>query len=94
MEAIAKGGQALKDVADMTPEARRDFGGAGMSDLPGLQSLAYVAEDDLTGRGIERHGAKVMRIIYYKWMTPKSTRYLLIHLTAEGLFTDMDVVDD
>jgi Domain of unknown function (DUF3471) len=94
LEAMSKGGQAVKDVANMAPEARKDFGRDAMKELAGLQSLSYLAEGDIVDRGIERHGAKVTRILYYKCTTPKSTRYLLIHLTAEGLFTDMDVVDD
>jgi hypothetical protein len=36
----------------------------------------------------------VARVLYYKFTTPKGTHHLLIHLTPEGLFTDMDILGD
>jgi CubicO group peptidase (beta-lactamase class C family) len=94
LEALAKGSQAVENVADMTPGAKKDFGRAAMKELAGLQSLNYVAEGAIGDRGVERHGGKVRRILYYKFTTPEATRCLLVHLTAEGLLTDLDIVDD
>ena len=94
LEAIAKGGRAVDEVANMTPGARKAFGRSAMKDLAEMQSLSYLDERDIAGRGVERHGAKVGRVLYYKCVMPKGMRYLLVHLTSEGLFTDMDVVDD
>jgi hypothetical protein len=55
--------------------------------------LTYITEQDVAGRGVVRHEGKVDRVLYYKFTTPKGTRNLLVHLTQEGLFTDMDAVD-
>ena len=43
--------------------------------------------------GIERHGGKVARVLAYR-ADGKPERNLLVYLTADGRFTDYDVVDD
>ena len=48
----------------------------------------------MSARHIERHKGKVSRILYYRLMTDKADRGLLIHLTADGLVTDFDIVED
>ncbi|AGA27997.1 serine hydrolase [Singulisphaera acidiphila] len=94
LESFAKGGQAVEQVENLTPGAKKDFGRGARSELAGLQSLTFISQESIGDRGIERHGEKVAHILYYKFTTPKCTRYLLVHLTAGGLLTDMDIVDD
>jgi hypothetical protein len=57
-------------------------------------SLTYITEQDIAGRGVIWHDGKVACVLCYKFTTPKGSRDLLIHLTLEGLFTDMDIVGD
>ncbi len=94
LAALAKGDKALEAVANVTPGAQKDLGSNRSEELAGLDSLTYITEQDIAGRGVIRHDGKVARVLCYKFTTPKGSRDLLIHLTPEGLFTDMDVVGD
>jgi hypothetical protein len=94
LEALARGDNALQSVARVTPGVQKDLGSHRSEELAGLDSLTYIAEQDIAGRGVTRHDGKVARVLYYKFTTSKGTRDLLVHLTPEGLFTDMDVVGD
>ena len=91
--AMEKGGKAVEENASIAPSAKKDFG-SGSTDFVGFRSLAFVAEEDVAGRGIERHGAKVSKVLYYRLVMDKQTRNLLVYLTAEGLVTDYDIVDN
>jgi hypothetical protein len=59
-----------------------------------MSDISYVAGQDVAARGIERHGAMVSLVLYYKLLTVGGARFVLVHLTAEGLVTDEDVVND
>ncbi|MDQ3648873.1 MAG: serine hydrolase [Acidobacteriota bacterium] len=93
LRAFAEGGKSVEEVPGVTPGARKQFG-RGTPALAGIKSLSFVAEYDLQQQGIERHEGKVGRVLYYKLVTDKAVRYVLVHLTADGLVTDYDVVDD
>jgi CubicO group peptidase (beta-lactamase class C family) len=92
LKALAKGDNALGAVARVTPGAQKDLGQHRSEELAGLDSLTYIAERDIAERGVIRHDGKVARVLYYKFTTPKGTHHLLIHLTPERLFTDLDIV--
>ena len=77
----------------ITPGARQDFGTNPWPPARGLRSLQFVAAQNVEGRNIERHGFKVARVIYYRMITDKTTTMLLVHLTSDGLITDVDAVD-
>jgi hypothetical protein len=91
--AMEQGGKAVEENVDIVSSAKKDFG-SGSTDFAGFRSLAFVAEEDVAGRGIERHGAKVGRVLYYHLVMDKQPRNLLVYLTAEGLVTDYDIVDN
>lgn len=97
VEAVLKAmadGKAAEEVRYLTPGARKDFGDNRFSSVAGLRSLSFRATQDVSAKGIERHGGKVSRIVTYKMETDTATRYVLIYMTPEGLITDEDVVDD
>lgn len=48
----------------------------------------------MSGRDIERHEAKVAEVRYYRMVTSRGTVLLLVHLTADGLIADVDVVEE
>jgi hypothetical protein len=93
LRALAGKGEALQRATSLTSGARNDL--AGFS-IPGLneESLTYLCAETVAGRGIERHGASVARILYYGFRTTSASRYLMVHLAADGLITDFDVVDN
>jgi hypothetical protein len=93
LEAMEQGGKTVEEETSIAPGGKRDFA-SGTTDFAGLQSLSYVAAQDVAGRGIERHSEKINRIIYYRLVTDKATRDLLLYLTADGLLTDYDIVDN
>jgi hypothetical protein len=69
-------------------------GSRGMHGLIGVQSLYYLDSQNVAGRHIERHHGEVSQISYYKLVTAKKTRYPFIYLTADGLLTDFNYVED
>jgi CubicO group peptidase (beta-lactamase class C family) len=95
LKALGQGGKALADSPVLTRGARDDFGKGGPArDLVGLKSITFLADQDASARKIERHEGKVSRILHYRLVADKPERGLLIHLTADGLVTDFDIVDD
>jgi CubicO group peptidase (beta-lactamase class C family) len=52
--------------------------------LKTLQSLTYLASDDVTGRGLKRLGEPVARIAYYKSELEGKTFYFTFWLTKDG----------
>jgi CubicO group peptidase (beta-lactamase class C family) len=92
IDALRQGGEALAAAPDLTPGAKQDFGGGASPALGAAATAAYLGEEDLSGRGIRRHGGDVARVRIYRMQTPAGPRYLLAHLTAAGTLTDYDVV--
>jgi CubicO group peptidase (beta-lactamase class C family) len=93
LQALAQGGKAVADAPDIAPGAKRDFG-SGNTNLLGLKSLSFIAAQNVADRGIERHNEKVSRVLYYKVLTDRDSRYILVYLTANNLLADEDFVDD
>jgi CubicO group peptidase (beta-lactamase class C family) len=95
LKALGEGGRAIAESPLLTPGARADFGGGGTTrDLAGTRPLIFLGERDVAGRLIERHQGEVNRILFYRLVTDKGERGLLVHLTADGLITDYDIVED
>ena len=92
LRALAEGGVAVSSSPVITAGARHDFGNP-WPPARGLKSLQFVAAQNVEGRNIERHGFKVARVIYYRMITDNGTKMLLVHLTSDGLITDVDAVD-
>ncbi len=55
--------------------------------------LEFLACEEGADRGIERYGGQVARVCYYR-LGASPPLYLLVYLTADGLFTDLDVVEE
>ncbi len=85
-------GKAADQAALLAPGALRQFSGNAAPELAGVTAVRYLGEEDVSGRGIARHGAPVARIVYLNATVGKNPRCILIHLTSEGLITDYDVV--
>lgn len=92
IEAAAVGGAAGAE-SKFIAAPRKVHLGPGLKELAGVRSLAYLAEQDLGGRAIERHGSKVDKVLLYKADNPGGKAYLMIFLDPEGLLADHDLVD-
>ena len=49
---------------------------------------------DVSNLGIERHGSKVFRVLYYRLLTDRAPRYVLVYLSPDGLVTDQDTINE
>jgi hypothetical protein len=93
LQALRRGGDVLAAAPGLTSGAKHDFSrGVGIT-LAGAEKMAYVGEGNVAGRGLHRHGGDVTRVRYYRVTTAAGTRFILVYLTADGLVTDYDVVD-
>jgi hypothetical protein len=90
---LGQGGQPVASAEALTTGARRDFSGGPWPVAQGVRGLTFIASQDVSSRGLERHDGKVDRILYYTMSMPTGDRALLVHLTREGLITDVDDVD-
>jgi CubicO group peptidase (beta-lactamase class C family) len=93
VRALAQGGEAMRNAPQLAPGARTDLSDGPVRDLAGVRQIKYLSEQDVTGRRIERHGGVVTKVIFYRLETERGTRWLLVHVTADNLITDYDVVD-
>lgn len=91
MADAAQGGSAFSASPFATNGVKKDFGTNPIGELAHIQSLTFLHEQAVAG--IERHGGKVARVLAYR-ADGKPERNLLVYLTADGRFTDYDVVDD
>ena len=55
-------GKAADQRAVLAPGALRQFSGQVVPDLVGISAVRYLGDEDVSGRGIERHGGRVARI--------------------------------
>lgn len=92
LEALRQGGSTLADASGITPGAKRDFSAGVGSALDGLRDLNWLGDEHVAGRGIHRHGGDVATVRYYQVTTAAGQRYLLVHLTEDGMVTDLDLV--
>ena len=66
------GWQVHRRFGRLTPGARTDFA-IGSRDLADIESVTFLAEQDVAGRKIERHKGDVSRILYYRLMKRTAT---------------------
>ena len=89
--ALREGGAALAGAAHVSAGAKRVFA-RGTPALRDFASATYLGEEDVTGRGVRRHGGEVSRVRLYRMRTQNGERYLMVHVTADGVVTDHDVL--
>jgi hypothetical protein len=93
VRAWAQGGESNLQAPGVAAGTRAAFGSRPVADLAGFKALSYLATFDVAGRGVERHGSPVDRVLYYQLHTEAGNRWLMIHVTADKLIADYDVVD-
>lgn len=92
LQAMVKGGKVLEEASGLTLGAKRDFAG-GMREPETLKSLTFIHSENVAGRGIQRHDSDVSEIVTYQLKSNQPDTYILVHLTADGLVTDCDLVE-
>ena len=92
LQAMVKGGKILEEASGLTSGAKRDFAG-GMREPETLKSLTFIHSENVAGRGIQRHESEVSDIVTYQLKSNQPDTYILVHLTADGLVTDCDLVE-
>ena len=93
VKAFAEGGAAVSNLKALTPGARSNLAGAPVREFAGVRAVTFVGSQDVTGRRIERHGGAVVKVLFYRLERAQGNRWLLVHVTADNLITDYDVVD-
>jgi CubicO group peptidase (beta-lactamase class C family) len=93
LRAFESGRKEVEESTMIAPAAKKDFG-SGTTDFLGLRSISYLATQEIARYGLERHGIRVDRVLYYHLLTDHSRVNLLVYLTADGLVSDYDIVDN
>jgi CubicO group peptidase (beta-lactamase class C family) len=91
LQQLAEGGQAVTGSTLLTAGARKDFGRPN-PEMRDVRALTFVLAQDVAGRGIERHGHAVTRVVHYRVAAPHGPGLLLVHVDPSGLITDYDLV--
>ena len=97
--AIAAGDSVLRALATtgLTPRSRvtagaRDaFGAQRWSVVAGLREVRFAGSTTVAG-DVTRHGARVVRVGYYRVDTPAGAKQIVVYFTDDGLVTDVDIV--
>lgn len=92
LKAMAQGGKALAETPGISPGAKKDFAGGGAASTDHT-TITFLKAENVAGRGIERHEGRVDQVVHYKLAGGDAPRYVIVHLTADGLVTDYDMVE-
>ena len=72
----------------------RDLSPVAISSLQGVHSVTFLHESRVAGRGIERLGHDIQRVLHYRMDSDSGRPWLLVHVDASSLVADFDVVAD
>jgi hypothetical protein len=72
--------------AAISPTARKTVAAR----LETLVDFGFFACDQIQGRVLERFGARIERLCYYRMRTSTQTRYYTFWLTADGRVADFN----
>ena len=91
---VSRGGSSLANSEFATAGFKSNIGTQAIGEFGGAKALTFLHEQAVSGREIERHGSKVENILAFRVSGIKPERKVLVYLTADGLLTDFDLVDD
>lgn len=92
--ALSRGGADLTSSRELPAGTKAELGVEPVRALRGFSGVTFIVDEDVTGRGIERHGSPIARVLHYRLKTPAEGKFVLVHLTADGMVADYDVVVD
>ena len=91
LQELSVGGAAVTESRLLTEGARKVFDGANTL-FNNVEGLAFVHVQDVKGRGIERHGHPIARVVQYRMNTPGQVRLLIVHVDENDMIADYDLV--
>ena len=91
--AFAQGGDAVRSLQLLSPGARAGLSGRPVQQLTDIRGLTYWSTQDVTGRGIVRHGSVIAKVLFYRVDTAERSRFLLVHLNGDNVIADYDIVE-
>jgi hypothetical protein len=94
MKAFAARGKAVADSPLLTAGAREELSSGPPLRWEVTEPAVFLAEQDVSSRSIVRHKSQVASVLHYRQQTDDGVRCLLVHMTADGLLTDYDIVGD
>lgn len=92
LRALAAGGPALEGATGIVAGTKSSLGSEPVRALAGYSGITYLLEEDVRGRGIERHGSAIVRVLHYRLNSPARDPFVLVHLSDTGQLADYDVV--
>ncbi len=90
--ALSKGGTDVTSSRELPAGTKAELGVEPVRALRGFSGVTFIVEEDVAGRGIERHGSPIAKVLHYRLKTPAEGKFVLVHLTADGMIADYDVV--
>jgi CubicO group peptidase (beta-lactamase class C family) len=91
LQELAAGGNSVTESMLLTAGARNAFT-RPIPDMRHVRGLTFVNAQDVSQRGIERHGHAIARVMQYRVETADRERLLLVHVAASGEIGDYDLV--
>ena len=90
--ALSKGGTDVTSSRELPAGTKAELGVEPVRALRGFSGVTFIVEEDVSGRGIERHGSPIAKVLHYRLKTPAEGKFVLAYLTADGMIADYDVV--
>jgi CubicO group peptidase (beta-lactamase class C family) len=87
-------GKGAAESPLLTAGAHKEFSNVAIRSLQGVRAITFLHESNVAGRGIERLGHPIQRALHYRMDTERGQRWLLVHVAANGLVADFDVVNN
>src|SRR5262249_35854792 len=72
LRAFSLGGKVVEEVGHVAPGARQDYARGPSPELAGIRAISFIGAQDVSDRGIERHGGKVARVLYYRLLSDRT----------------------
>lgn len=93
LSAVGEGGKNASDSKALTSELQKQSAGPRW-EFQGISKLDYLGSEDISKRDFIRLGRKVDQILYYRIAFGKTSRFVLVYLTPEGLIAAAETVID
>jgi CubicO group peptidase (beta-lactamase class C family) len=88
LSSIAKGEGSPSMAPGLSAGLNAERRGVLAAHLKELTSFTFLACEDVNGRPMERNGARISRLCYYRMGTEPETRYYMFWLTSDDLVAE------
>ncbi|WP_227625070.1 serine hydrolase domain-containing protein [Fimbriimonas ginsengisoli] len=91
--AFGKGPAAVKKMLGILPAKARSVSRPDLN-FARFCGLQFIAEQDVAERGIERNGAKIAWIRYFRFASATGRKFAMVYLTKDHLLADYDLTTE